>query len=543
MDEPNGVNGQGMKNTDEPYGANGQAYEPAGTYGSPQSDQTYGAPQYEAYGYSQPDAGGAPQYEAYGYSQPDAAGTSQPDATGAPQYEAYGYSQPDTTGTSQPDTTGAPQFGMYESSQADTAGTSQPDTTGTPQFGTYENPQADTAGAAQFVAAGSTQTDTTGAPQADPAGTAEAATAAIPQEEEPADPKKKKKREKKEKAPKEKKKKAPAVQKQGSYIGVEIGNSRMKIVETKKGKLVRFAMEPMPDDMVRQGEIIQWEAMGDLLKAALKKNRFSGKRGALVVPDSIAFSRRTHMPPMGPSQLEFNLPYEFHDYITEDKDKYFYDYAMIDLIRDEEGNVSEMDLLAVAVPKEIMANYMRMFKRAGLKLVMAAPENRALENVAKYLKPEMTEGDYALLDLGAGATRIDIFSKGIYEVTRSIDIGCHSIAQLVADVFGCDPHKAEMYMEENKDNVLENEQCRDLYSRIAIDVMRAINYYTFENRDNTLEKMYYYGGGARIRPLIEEIAETIQLELVPFSEVTDGDQVAGDAVMNGAAAAGICWNQ
>ena len=511
MDEPNGVNGQGMKNTDEPYGANGQAYEPAGTYGSPQSDQTYGAPQYEAYGSSQPETGGTPQYEAYGYSQPDAAGTSQPDATGAPQYEAYGYSQPDAAGA--------------------------------PQFGTYENPQADTAGAAQFVAAGSTQSDTTGAPQADPAGTAEAATAAIPQEEEPADPKKKKKREKKEKAPKEKKKKAPAVQKQGSYIGVEIGNSRMKIVETKKGKLVRFAMEPMPDDMVRQGEIIQWEAMGDLLKAALKKNRFSGKRGALVVPDSIAFSRRTHMPPMGPSQLEFNLPYEFHDYITEDKDKYFYDYAMIGLMRDEEGNVSEMDLLAVAVPKEIMSNYMRMFKRAGLKLVMAAPENRALENVAKYLKPEMTEGDYALLDLGAGATRIDIFSKGVYEVTRSIDIGCHTIAQIVADVFGCDPHKAELYMEENKDNVLENEQCRDLYSRIAIDVMRAINYYTFENRDNTLEKMYYYGGGARIRPLIEEIAETIQLELVPFSELTSGDQVAGDAIMNGAAAAGICWNQ
>ena len=534
MDEPNGVNGQGIKNMDEPYGANGQTYEPAGTYGSSQ---------YEAYGNPQADTAGTSQYETYGAPQYEAYGNPQAGADGTPQYEAYGSSQSDTTGTSQFETTGAPQYGTYESPQADTTGTSQFETTGAPQYGTYESPQPDTAGAAQFVAAGITQAETTGAPQADPAGAAEAGTADSPQAEEPDDPKKKKKREKKEKAPKEKKKKAPAVQKQGSYVGVEIGNSRMKIVETKKGKLVRFAMEPMPDDMVRQGEVIQWEAMGDLLKAALKKNRFSGKKGALVVPDSIAFSRRTHMPPMGPAQLEFNLPYEFHDYITEDKDKYFYDYAMIGLIRDEEGNVSEMDLLAVAVPKEIMSNYMRMFKRAGLKLVMAAPVNRALENFAKYLEPEMTEGDYALLDLGAGATRIDIFSKGAYEVTRSIDIGCHSIAQIVADVFGCDPHKAELYMEENKDNVLETEQCRDLYSRIAIDVMRAINYYTFENRDNTLEKMYYYGGGARIRPLIEEIAETIQLELVPFSEVTSGDQVAGDAIMNGAAAAGICWNQ
>jgi type IV pilus assembly protein PilM len=174
---------------------------------------------------------------------------------------------------------------------------------------------------------------------------------------------------------------------------------------------------------------------------------------------------------------------------------------------------------------------------------MAAPENRSLENVAKYLNPEIAAGDYALLDLGAGATRIDIFSKGVYEVTRSIDTGSQSIARLVADVFGCDPHKAELYIEENKDNILESEQCRDLYSRIAIDVMRAINYYTFENRDNTLEKMYYYGGGSKIKPLIEEIRETIQLELVPFSDVVDSDEITKDAVMNGAASAGICWNQ
>ena len=537
MDEPYGVNGQGIKDMSEPVGSSRPEATEASQY------DTSGASRYETSGYPQYEASGASQYDAGGTSQYEATGYPQYEATGASQYDTSGASQYDAGGTSQYDTSGASQYDAGGTSQYDAGGTSQYETTGAPQYETFGSPQAEPAVSSPYVTEGNPQTETTGAFQADTAGTAQAEPAGVPVVEEPADPKKKKKREKKEKVPKETKKKASSAQKQGSYIGVEIGNSRMKIVETKKGKLVRFALEPMPDDVVRRGEIIQWEAMSDLLKAALKKNRFSGRKAALVVPDSIAFSRRTHMPPMGPAQLEFNLPYEFHDYITEDKEKYFYDYAMIDLIRDEEGNVSEMDLLAVAVPKEIMSNYMRMFKRAGLRLVMAAPENRALENVAKYLKPEMTEGDYALLDLGAGATRVDIFSKGVYEVTRSIDIGCHSVAQVVSDAFGCDPHKAELYIEENKDNILDSEPCRDLYSRIAIDVMRVINYYTFENRDNTLEKMYYYGGGAKIRPLIEEIADTIQLELVPFSDVTGGEQVAVDAVMNGAAAAGICWNQ
>lgn len=356
---------------------------------------------------------------------------------------------------------------------------------------------------------------------------------------EDASGKKKKKKEPKARKVKEPKpKKAPPKK---SVVGVEIGNSRVKIVETRKGRLVRFAAEDIPDDVVRDGGVLQWEAMGDLLKAALKKNKISGKKAALVVPDSIAFTRRTLMPPMSAVQLEYNLPYEFHDFITEDKDKYVYDYSMVDLIRDEEGNVTDMDLLAVAAPKEVLNHYIRMFKRAGLKLMTAAPESQALGNICRELKPEMAGIDYALLDLGSAATRIDIFSKGIYEVTRTIETGANAIVAVIADIYGCDPHIAEMYMRENKDNVLANDACRDIYSRIAIDVMRAINYYTFENRENTLETMYYYGGSSVNEPLIEEIRDTIQLEFLPLSALSEGDDMVKSAIMHGASALGICW--
>lgn len=327
-----------------------------------------------------------------------------------------------------------------------------------------------------------------------------------------------------------------------SFLGVEIGNSRLKLAETKNQRLVRFATEDMPDDIVRQGEIVQWEAMADFLKDSFKKNGFSCKNAAVVVPDSIAYTRRTRMPPMSAAQLEYNLTYEFHDFISDEKNKYIYDYSMVGLIKDAEGNVTEMDMLAVAVSKEIMDNYLRMFKRAGLKLTVAAPENRALGNACRRLNPQMTEHDFAVLDIGAGGTKIDIFSKGIYQVTRTIDAGCRTIAGLIADATGVDPHIAEMQMRENKDNILLSETCTDLYGRIAIDVMRAINYYTFENRDNTLETMYYCGGGSNIDQLINEIRDTIQLHLVPLTALMEDDGKNGSALIDGPAAVGICWN-
>ena len=325
-----------------------------------------------------------------------------------------------------------------------------------------------------------------------------------------------------------------------SVIGFEIGNSRLKIVESK-GRISNYAVEDIPEDMVRNGEVVQWDAMADFIKSCMKKNHFSVKKAAIAVPDTVAYLRRSSMPAMSVSQLDYNLPYEFHDFITDDKDKYVYDYSMIDLIKDEDGAVTEMDMLSVAAPKEIMVRYMQMFKRAGLKLILAAPECWAMENIFHYLTEDDGQNDYAVLDLGWLSSRIYIFSHGIYEVTRRIDTACQTVTNHIADANACDVHIAEIMLRENRNGLLDSEECRNIYSRIAIDVMRAINYYTFENRDNNLEKLYYCGGGSVIEPLIQEIRDTIQLELVPLSDIAGDNEKLKSAIMLGPAATGICW--
>ena len=328
----------------------------------------------------------------------------------------------------------------------------------------------------------------------------------------------------------------------GSYIGVEIGQNRLKIAETRNRSLIRFAVEDMPDDIVRQGEVIQWEAMSEFLRDSVKKNGFTCRRGALVVPDALTFTRRVRMPAMTAAQLEVNLPFEFYDFITGDKDKYIYDYAMVGLIKDEEDNVQEMDVFGAAVSKELMDNYKEMFRKAGLKLIQAAPDSRAAGNVFHELQPESAESDFAILDLGGGESRVDIYSHGIYSVTRSIETGTRAITEAIADYAGCDRHIAELYLRENRDGIQYAPPCTDLYGRIAIDVMRAVNYYTFENPNNSLETIYYWGGGARITPLIEEIAGTVALNLKPVSDLSD-EPIMKEALMNGLSATGICWNE
>lgn len=325
------------------------------------------------------------------------------------------------------------------------------------------------------------------------------------------------------------------------YLGVEFGSSRMKMAEVKNGRLVKFVKEDMPENIIRDGEIVSWDALSEFLKGVLKENKFSTNKVALVVPDNLTYTRRMTLPLMTVAQLKVNLPYEFHDFISDDKDAYIYDYAVIGIEQDENGNDTGMDVLGVAVSKELMNNYRQLFKTGRMKLMMAAPQCLAFSALVKHLNPEVAEKDYAILDLGFSASRINIFSDGVFDTNRAIELGCAALARRVADLLGCDEHIAALHMVQNTNNVMDSESIRDLCGDIAVDVMRAMNYYNYEKRDNTLENIYVCGGGALIPQLIEELSENVPLQIVPLSDLATED-VDPDALINGPAAIGICWN-
>ncbi len=323
-----------------------------------------------------------------------------------------------------------------------------------------------------------------------------------------------------------------------NILGIEIGNKTVKVVEIKGNTLKNFAAVNLPDNIVVNNELVAFEAMGDLLKDIVKEHRMKTRKAALVLPDSAVYLRRMVLPAMSEKQLMVNMPYEFKDVLSEDKDKYMYDYSMIGYRKDEEGKVTEMELLGAVVNKSLLEKYQEMFKRAGLKLVKAGPRETALSCLVTILNEGNKEKDFAILDLGYKTTKVEIFKDGVYEVTRTIESGAEDIVNVIAEIFDVDPHIASAYLESNKDNVQENERCVDIYSNIATEVMRVMNYYNFENPDSTLDTLYYCGGASYIPRFIAEIADMVSLDLKPLSSLSDVDK---DAIGKCAPAVGACY--
>lgn len=322
-------------------------------------------------------------------------------------------------------------------------------------------------------------------------------------------------------------------------LGVEISTTRIKLVQVSKDNAVHYYAVDVPDDSVRDGMIVAWEAMAEVLRNAVKDGHFTTKKAAVVIPDSACYVRRMTLPLMTENQLMVNIPYEFKDVIQEDKAKYTFDYSMIEMkyTGDNTDQPNEMELLGAAIQNDILEHYIQLFSRAGLKLVKASPRIIALQQLVCALTKDNLNQDMAILDLGSHETKVDIFHNGCYEATRSIDAGLMDIAEAIADKLHCDTHIARTYLVSNHENVLESQECKDVYTKIAVEVMRAINYYTYENPNNTLSHLYYDGFGAWIKPFVQEIANTVSLDLLPLSTFNEEQQ---DALLNGATAIGAC---
>ena len=304
-------------------------------------------------------------------------------------------------------------------------------------------------------------------------------------------------------------------------IGIDIGSSDIKFALCSGGSLKRLAIEPLPDNLLREGRIVSTEAMSIFLREAVKKHRITGRRCAVVLPGAVAFSKTVTMPVMSVEQLQLNLPYEFRDYISLEKDKYFYDYALLEPISEKADSSAQMHLMAAATLKSTIADYSAMLQRAGLKLTSAAPEECAYMSLlrryqeANHIPPQ----EYCIIDLGHSATKVHIFSGHRFEVTRVIDYGGAMMDSLLSENMNIDAHIAKNYRLTNYDNLLESEVLLNLYRSVAIEIMRAVNFYGFNNPTSQLKNAYLSGGGALNPFLVEQIRNETSLELHEVTEL------------------------
>ncbi len=313
-----------------------------------------------------------------------------------------------------------------------------------------------------------------------------------------------------------------------TILGVDIGHDQLKLALVKGNRVLKTASAAMPENLLRQGRIVSRESLSELIRITMKQHGIRANRAAFVLPNETVFVKNVDMPLMSIEQLEYNLPFEFNDYITGELRDYVFDYAVVsepgETAESEDGSTPTMELMAVGTLRAVLEDAQTTLRKAGLKLVLSAPAISAYISLLRAQRESLSQvaEEYGILDLGFSSIRMYMFRRDRHVATRVLEIGLSSLDNVLADAYGVDVHLAHTYLMSNFENCQEREECMNAYSNIAVELMRALNFYRFSNPDSALSDLWLCGGGAVIRPLADTISEMLGIDMHPAEELVPG---------------------
>lgn len=321
-------------------------------------------------------------------------------------------------------------------------------------------------------------------------------------------------------------------------LGFDIGSGSLKIAVVR-GDSLRVETVRLPENLVDESGVTMPNAFSQFLKQIKKELRLPRGAGTLTLPPGQVICRLVTVPCMTTQQLMMNLPYEFADFIQGVPDQYFCDYALCEQGEDEsEENVP---MMAAAASKRQLEEYIRMFARAGVRLKTVLPQEMALIQLVQHCRKKGGGEEYFFVDLGQQHTRIIVVWRDRVQATRQITLGGRHMDQVIADELGVDLFLAGSYRAANHESVLSIPAVDELCGRLAVEILKVVNFYQFTYRASELPGIYLIGGGAAFTPLREAIGANLELPLLDPAELLaglSGEEAAAGIIAAGAAMGG-----
>lgn len=318
-------------------------------------------------------------------------------------------------------------------------------------------------------------------------------------------------------------------------LGFDIGSSSLKIA-VLRGTETRIEEVRLPENMVDgTGAILLPHAFAQFLKQTKKDLSLPRGPAALALPPSQVICRLVTMPRMTTEQLLLNLPYEFSDFIQGVADQYHCDYAVC-ASSEEDDATQGVPMMAAVAAKQTLAEYARMFSQAGLRLKTVLPQEMALIQLCQARGAGAEE--FCFVDLGHQFTRITVVWRDRVQATRQIALGGRNLDMIVAGELGVDPFLSNTYKATNFQDVLTLPAVAEVCERIAVEILKVINFYQFTYRSSSLEGVYLVGGGAALPLLRQSIESAVGLPLLdPADLLPEAGEAAASAGVFAAGAA------
>ncbi len=303
-------------------------------------------------------------------------------------------------------------------------------------------------------------------------------------------------------------------------FGLSLGFNDLRIMQVKDSKhgpeVQAYGCCTFDPAALKDGVIIDINAVAKTAKELLQ-NGITGKittrRVIVSIPASRTFSRAVKLPKLGEKELNDAVRLEAEQYIPLPIDDLYLDHTVI------AQNETDVELFAVAAPKNIIDSYVALTKMLDLEVVAIETTIDSAARLFSISKHDVTPT--VLIDFGPNSVDITIFDNVIL-ATGTVSGGGESFTERIANYMGVSAQEAQdikgKYGLSYSDKQTQITKALDpILEQFFKEVQRMIRYYEerYPKRQK-ISQVVLMGSGAGIPGLSEHMTDALRLPVRPI---------------------------
>jgi len=314
------------------------------------------------------------------------------------------------------------------------------------------------------------------------------------------------------------------------YVAFDIGSSSVKMVEAAVDKngwqLVNVGILDIPVGAVQNNMVVDSRAVVDAVRKLIQDKGVKSKKVISAVPGRAVIMKKFQLPVQQAEELDANVEFEASKVIPENLENVNLDYQILNYL---EGG-SKMEILLVAVRKEIVKSYTDVIEQAGLTPSVMDVDYFAMESMYETSYEPQASGEViALIHIGARYTSMNVLGSGISTFTGDLPVGGEEFTDTVRRGLQVSNEAAEAL---KITGVLEGKKypeldalLRPVAEAFAEDIRRTLSLYGGVASEEGIRTIYVTGGGAKVGGLCEVLEEKLGVP-VQLADTFRGFRVA-----------------
>jgi len=288
--------------------------------------------------------------------------------------------------------------------------------------------------------------------------------------------------------------------KKDHLVGLDIGSSYIKVAEIKvtgKGLVLhKFGYTRIVPGTIVEGRVIDMESLANDIRTLFKSQKIREKNVAISTGGHSVVIKTITTAAIPEKDLHDTIYSEAEQYIPYDIDDVNIDYQSLGA---SEFSSDQINVLLVAVKKDLVAEYIDLIHMAGLNPKIIDVDTFALQNTYEILPYESQEKITLLIDVGASKTSLNILKANSSLLMRDNVSGTNQILEEISTQFNVTIDEAEQAVSGAAYDIVSKDKVQEISLKVAqswcSEICEVVNTYQTGANDEKVEKVILSGGG------------------------------------------------